>query len=88
MRFPTVVRQPLTSAGPGRTEAPCRHFRLRRLFPFCRNWKTAVAISFLSGFLSGCLRFTPARVARGKSRCSKPKRCSVSHPSETAQTSA
>lgn len=33
--------------------APC-HFKLRRLFPFCRNWKTAVAMSILSGFLSGC----------------------------------
>mmetsp|Transcript_49861 Transcript_49861/g.120079 ORF Transcript_49861/g.120079 Transcript_49861/m.120079 type:complete len:220 (-) Transcript_49861:953-1612(-) len=36
------------------TPVPPRYFKLRRLFPFCRNWKTAVAISILSGFLSGC----------------------------------
>eukprot|EP00448_Togula_jolla_P037580 CAMPEP_0170629414 /NCGR_PEP_ID=MMETSP0224-20130122/33344_1 /TAXON_ID=285029 /ORGANISM="Togula jolla, Strain CCCM 725" /LENGTH=148 /DNA_ID=CAMNT_0010957183 /DNA_START=50 /DNA_END=492 /DNA_ORIENTATION=+ len=28
--------------------------RLRRVLPFCKNWKTAVATSTFSGFLSGC----------------------------------
>jgi len=46
---------------------PC-YFRLSRLFPFCRNWNTAVAMSILSWFLSGCHSLSSSR--NSFARCS------------------
>mmetsp|Transcript_22232 Transcript_22232/g.62334 ORF Transcript_22232/g.62334 Transcript_22232/m.62334 type:complete len:327 (+) Transcript_22232:67-1047(+) len=50
---PQLFRRPSTTR-PGHRAAAVPETPSRIAFPFCKNWKTSVATSTLSGFLSGC----------------------------------